>query len=83
MQKQEQKKGSEPQTSKAHLKEQFEAVKEKQITPLTRVVTLLYKSCCGCGCSTEEIVRTVPYDSDLKDGDRIKSMERGDKYKWK
>ena len=47
--------------------------------PETRRVRLVYKSCCGCGCSDTNVYRTVPYDSNLKDGDRIKALEPGDK----
>jgi len=50
---------------------------EKQ--PATRVVRLVYKSCCGCGCSDIDITREVPYDSPLKNGDRIKKLEKNDK----
>lgn len=60
----------------AGLKDQF--AKEKN-TPLTRKVILVTESCCGCGCSDVRIKRVVPYDSPLKDGDRVDSIENGDR----
>lgn len=60
----------------AGLKDEFKKLKE---TPTTRPVILIYKSCCGCGCDDMKVKRTVPYDSPLKDGDRIEKVERGDR----
>jgi hypothetical protein len=39
--------------------------------PKTRKVRLVVYSGCGCGGSDFEILREVPEDSDLQDGDRI------------
>lgn len=47
-------------------------------TPASRDVTLVYTSCCGCGCYDIQIRRTVPYDSDLHDGDTVYSLEPED-----
>jgi hypothetical protein len=63
------------------LKEQYNEVKAKEIKkPPTKVVKLKYKACCGCGCSDETILREVPYDSELKNGDRVDTMLRDDKF---
>lgn len=59
-----------------NLKEKFEKISSQ---PATREVKLIYQSCCGCGCHDTTVVRTVPYDSSLKNGDRISSLEKGDK----
>lgn len=59
----------------ATIKEVFEETKSQ---PTTRVVTLLYHSGCGCGGSTTEVKRTVPYNSKLKDGDYISRIEKND-----
>lgn len=56
----------------------LQATKEKQITPETRVVLLKYEACCGCGCADLTVKRTVPFDSKLQSGDRIKEMEKND-----
>jgi len=45
-----------------------------------RVVTLKYKSCCGCGCDYSDIRRTVPMDSPLQNGDVTENWEDGDDY---
>lgn len=74
--KKEQKSDLEATDEMAGLKAEFEKV---QATPLTRTVTLKYKSCCGCGCSYVDIRRKVPYDSPLKDGDITKTTEKGDR----
>lgn len=59
-----------------NLKEKFTQIKK---TPLTRIVTLIAESCCGCGCDTFKIRRKVPYDSPLQDGDDIGTgLEKGD-----
>lgn len=59
------------------LKKEFEEV---QATPLTRNVILITESCCGCGCHDIKIQRTVPYNSPLKDGDKMKGgFQKGDK----
>ena len=46
----------------------------------TRKVKLVYKSCCGCGCDYVDIIRVVPMDSPLKDGDVAKKMLKTDKW---
>lgn len=61
------------------LKEQFNTEKN-HVIPITRVVHLKYKSCCGCGCDTINVERTVPDDSPLQNGDWINDIEKGDKY---
>jgi hypothetical protein len=48
-------------------------------TPVTRDVTLKYRSCCGCGCSDVDVMRTVPYDSPFQNGDRISDLGPNDK----
>ena len=62
------------------LKQKFDEVTADVIElPATRVVKLVFSSCCGCGCSDVEIKREVPFDSKLKDGDRITKLEKKDK----
>jgi len=56
-----------------------EKVEQLASQPVTREVTLSYKSCCGCGCDWIDIIRTVPFDSPLQDGDRVKEMLPGDR----
>ncbi len=54
-------------TSLDELKSQFRQVKSQ---PATRKVDLVYHIECGCGNDSDvKIRRTVPFDSDLKDGD--------------
>lgn len=53
--------------------------KDEQSRKVDRVVTLKYKSCCGCGCTYSDITRIVPFDSPLKDGDKVSNLEKGDK----
>jgi hypothetical protein len=67
------KRSSESTTS--NFKERFETIAS---TPATRNVKLWAQSCCGCGCSDVQIMRTVPYDSHLQDGDRVGSFEDSD-----
>jgi hypothetical protein len=57
--------------STSSIKAKFESISSK---PVTRNVKLLYSSCCGCGCSDIEILRTVPYESPLSDGDRAAQL---------
>jgi hypothetical protein len=57
------------------LKGDFEEVKKQ---PTHRIVRLVYKNCCGCGCLDVDVKRIVPYDSELKNGDRITKLEKGD-----
>lgn len=74
--KREEKKG----TSLEDLRSNFEKEKAKTVNkPKDRKVTLIYKSCCGCGCSDVRLERVVPYDSPLKNGDRVKTYENSDK----
>jgi hypothetical protein len=61
------------------------AVKEKSadeilaaFRPATRKVRLFVYEGCGCGGNDVEIEREVPYDSDLKDGDRVEGYEDTD-----
>jgi hypothetical protein len=42
-------------------------------TPVTRDVTLKYRSCCV------DVMRTVPYDSPFQNGDRISDLGPNDK----
>ncbi len=62
--------------SLSNLKKQFEEI---LATPSTRIVRLIARSCCGCGCNDINIEREVPFDSDLKNGDYVKKVERTDK----
>lgn len=59
------------------LKEKLEEIRD---TPLTRKVMLRLKACCGCGCSEEKIIREVPYDSSLKDGDIVNQLHKSDEW---
>jgi hypothetical protein len=71
-----QEKVTEQKGSKSNLRKAFEEVKNKNAT---RVVQLLYKKCCGCGCTTHIIEREVPYDSPLQNGiyiDKVKSTDK-------
>lgn len=52
--------------------------RKEDITVSHRIVTLKYKSCCGCGCSYSDIKRTVPSDSELQDGDITEDYEPDD-----
>ena len=62
------------------IKESLEKTKQKKTTapveekkkPKFRKVRLKYESCCGCGCEEYELIRKVPYDSKLKNGDYVK-----------
>ena len=63
-------------TTMKDLKAKFETI--QKVNP-TRSVFLRYKSCCGCGCETYKIERTVPHDSKLKTGDYINNTDKGDK----
>lgn len=54
------------------LKKKFEQIKE---TKTTRVVDLVMRSCCGCGCHDVTVRRVVDFNSPLKNGDRISSSE--------
>lgn len=73
------KKGVETKSVDSSLKEKFASIKNAETVPSTRIVRLRYKSCCGCGCNTIEIQREVAYDSSLKDGDYVKSLESNDR----
>ena len=44
----------------------------------TRTVRLRYRSGCGCGGGYDKVLREVPYDSKLKNGDIIHDLEDGD-----
>lgn len=58
------------------LREEFKDLSSKESA--IRIVKLKYKSCCGCGCSTVDIKRTVPANSHLKDGDLVSTLEEDD-----
>lgn len=58
------------------LKASFTAVKEVEQT--TRKVYLKYSSCCGCGCHNIDIVRWVPAESALQNGDFVDELEDDD-----
>lgn len=47
---------------------------------LTRVVKLIYESCCGCGCRDVTVSRRVQWDSPLQDGDFITELHDTDEY---
>ena len=74
-----------PQPSKEKeqaIAKKFEEVKNtpvQQDKPSTRVVRLMYKSCCGCGCTEYWYERTVAVDSPLRDGSRIDGPLRTDR----
>lgn len=53
------------------LSARFEEIKSRKTK---RIVHLLYKSCCGCGCTDSTIQREVDSDSDLQNGDRITKL---------
>ena len=63
--------GAEALEQSSGLSFEFEALKKVEVT---RVVTLRYRSCCGCGCDEYDVQRTVAQDSSLQDGDRIDSL---------
>lgn len=63
------------QNSLDHIKGQFEEIKSKKTT---RVVTLKYNSCCGCGCMDVDVKREVDENSSLRDGDRIDKILEND-----
>lgn len=65
----------EPQETKQELIEELEAIQEQ---PVTRMVRLKYKSCCGCGCDYVDLEREVPFDSDLEDGDIVYEVKDDD-----
>lgn len=55
----------------AELLKEFEKLKQ---APTTRKVKLIYKAICGCGEGDYEIEREVPFDSPLKNGDRVDTL---------
>jgi hypothetical protein len=55
-------------------------VMKQEPEPGPRKVNLIYSSCCGCGCSSDNIIRKVPFDSDLQDGDVVYDFIDGDVY---
>ena len=63
------------------LRDRFTTEKEQAvIQPETRTVKLRYYSSCGCGGGGyTDIAREVPFNSPLKDGDKISELKRGDK----
>ncbi len=65
----------------ARLRQEFQDQKATIVKePETRLVTLKYKSCCGCGCDTIKVKRTVAFGSSLQTGDYITELQEGDKY---
>ena len=56
-----------------NIRQTFEEIKNKT-TPQKRMVTLIYKTCCGCGCNETKVYREVDFDSGLKDGDEINDL---------
>jgi hypothetical protein len=67
-------------SNNADLKKRFEEVQAEPVQQLTRLVTLKYKQCCGCGCSYDDIIREVPHNSPLKNGDVTNTMLNTDKW---
>lgn len=67
-------------SNNAELKKRFEEVQAEPVQELTRLVTLKYKECCGCGCSYTDIIREVPYNSPMKDGDVTNKMLKTDRW---
>jgi hypothetical protein len=63
---------------KESLKAQFESIKSITKLPETRIVNLIFKTCCGCGCAHRKIQREVPYNSPLIDGDIVLNLEDDD-----
>ena len=63
------------------LRDRFTTEREQAvIQPETRTVKLRYYSSCGCGGGDYTVIaREVPFNSPLKDGDRIDELKRGDK----
>ena len=63
------------------LKDRFTKEREQVVAqPQTRTVRLRYYSSCGCGGGGyTDIMREVPFDSYLKDGDRVTELKRGDR----
>lgn len=62
------------------LRSEFDRLKADQVQhPATRRVRLRYRSCCGCGCDWISLYREVPWDSDLKDGDKTEQFLSTDK----
>jgi len=68
--KQEQINANENEKQSTDLFEKFQQIRGEKTH---RTVKLIFKSCCGCGCSDVEIERLVPFDSPLENGDRIHS----------
>ena len=63
------------------LRDRFTTEREQAvIQPETRTVKLRYYSSCGCGGGGyTDIMREVPFDSSLKDGDNVTELKRGDR----
>ena len=63
------------------LRDRFTTEREQAvIQPETRTVKLRYYYSCGCGGGGyTDIMREVPFDSSLKDGDKVTELKRGDR----
>ena len=63
------------------LRDRFTTEREQAvIQPETRTVKLRYYSSCGCGGGGyTDIMREVPFDSSLRDGDKVTELKRGDR----
>jgi hypothetical protein len=64
-------------TTKVDLSEvqkKVQAAEDIQV-PTERIAHVKYRSCCGCGCTWHSIKLQVPYDSAIKDGDRLQASD--------
>ena len=66
MKQEQEKRQADVEVSKNNFQEKFDAIQKKAET---RVVTLSYKSRCGCGRDYKDERVTVKADSDWQDGD--------------
>jgi hypothetical protein len=66
------KKQVEQTEKKMDLSSEIEKAISIKVKEETRIVKLRSKSCCGCGCSEVTVLRTVPADSKLRDGQSIR-----------
>lgn len=68
-------KNTKQQSTELDLAAELKKVKGKETH---RTVILKYKDCCGCGCYWQKIKRVVPFDSPLKNGDKVEQFESDD-----